>query len=125
MRIHDAAFSINARAVRSARPAAYDDLLRATCLTHHLAQFQRAIVVRDDVDDLTIFKARDERTEEHLMSDRRNADHDELRALHGLCDRIGDLREFCATITSEPVFRLRTGKLLTDSDTGPLDRTKA
>ena len=125
MRIHDAAFSIDARAVRSARPAAYDDLLRATCFTHHLAQFQRAIVVRDDVDDLTIFKARNECAEEHLMSDGRNADHDELRALHCLSDRIGDLREFCAAITSEPVFRLRAGKLLTDSDAGPFDRTKA
>ena len=59
------------------------------------------------------------------MSDGRNADHDELRALHCLSDRIGDLREFCATITSEPVFRLRAGKLLTDSDAGPFDRTKA
>ena len=82
MCIHDTAFGIDTRAVRSARPAAYDDLLRATCFTHHLAQFQRAIVIRDDVDDLTIFKTRDERAEEHLVSNRRDTNDDELCTLH-------------------------------------------
>ena len=107
VRVHHAAFGVDARAVGSARPTADDDVLVAAGFAHELAQLQAAVVVGDDVDDLAVFQMRNELFEEGLVRDGRHAHDDELGALHRFGDAIGDQAERGLAEALEAVLRLR------------------
>ena len=91
----DAAAAHDTDAIGSGVPGTNDDLLGAVHLTHQLAEYEGAAVIRQDVNHLTVFQQRNQLTENCLMTQSDSGNDDDACALDSLCQIVGSQSNVC------------------------------